>query len=252
MATTTSVENSGLLRALLPPFAEQCSIRVDVLPVGSGQALSLLGRGDVDIALTHDPDAEAAAVAAGTIARYRKVMFNDFVIVGPVADPAGASGATTVEDALGRIASSDVLFVSRGDASGTHARERLLWRAAGTAPASGRHLEAGQGMAATLRIASERDAYALTDRATFVQLQPRLRLRVVFEGGPELLNTYAVFIRSSLGGDDLERASALVDWMTDREGRSIIEQFRVGGQPAFAVWPAGLPRESPETLPGKD
>lgn len=183
MATTTSVENSGLLRELLHPFSDRFSVRVDVLPVGSGQALSLLGRGDVDVALTHDPDAEASAVAAGTIARYRKVMFNDFVVVGPAADPAGASRATTAADALRRIASSEMPFVSRGDASGTHARERLLWAAAGTAPAAGRHLEARQGMAATLRIASEREAYALTDRATFVQLQPRLRLRVVFEGG---------------------------------------------------------------------
>jgi tungstate transport system substrate-binding protein len=249
LATTTSVENSGLLAAIVPSFEREQSVDVEVLPVGSGRALELLRRDDAAAALTHDPAAEASALAAGVIARYRKIMFNDFLVVGPASDPAGISDASDAADALRSIATAGAMFASRGDASGTHSRERELWRLAGTKPDAERLLETGQGMAATLRIASERMAYTLTDRATYEQFQSDLRLVPLHEGGPALLNTYAVFVRADLTGAGREQADALVDWLADGAGRDLIAGFRVDGRPVFTVWPPTMPRERPSDLP---
>jgi tungstate transport system substrate-binding protein len=249
LATTTSVENSGLLAAILPSFEREHGVEVEVLPVGSGRALELLRRGDAVAALTHDPVAEASALAAGVIAGYRKIMFNDFLVVGPASDPAGIRDASDAADALRRIATGAALFASRGDASGTHSREQELWRLAGTKPDAEQLLETGQGMAATLRIASERMAYTLTDRATYEQFQSDLRLVALHEGGPALLNTYAVFVRADLTGAGRERADALVDWLADGTGRDLIAGFRVAGRPVFTVWPPMMPRERPSDLP---
>ena len=195
LATTTSVDNSGLLTAILPSFQDETGIAVQVLAVGSGRALQLLRRGDADVALTHDLVAETAFLKETTPAAYRKIMFNDFVVVGPSRDEAGVGQAANATDAMRRIAGSGATFVSRGDESGTHAREQQLWRKAGTTPSAARLLETGQGMAATLRIASERHAYTLTDRATFTQLAETVGLQPLFQGDPDLLNTYAVIVR---------------------------------------------------------
>ena len=225
VATTTSVENSGLLAAILPAFERDHQVRIDVLPVGSGRALSLLKRGDVDAGLTHDPKAEAFALQAGIITSYRKIMFNDFIIVGPPGDPAAVAQASGIVDALHRIEATAALFVSRGDASGTYSREQELWALANRRPVQGRLLETGQGMAATLRVASERSAYTLTDRATFERVRSRLRLKSVSAGGPELLNTYAIFQRVGLTGADRAAATALTDWLAEGEGRQLIAGF---------------------------
>lgn len=248
LATTTSVDNSGLLEAILPAFQAESGVVVDVVAVGSGKALQLVRRGDADLALTHDPDAEALLLADGRVALYRKVMFNDFLIVGPPDDAASVRGAAGVGQAMRRIARSSSAFVSRGDESGTHARERMLWTLAGMTPARERILDTGQGMAATLRIASERHGYCLTDRATFVQLEPTLQLAPIFEGGAELLNTYAVLV----GGRPSPRREAglrLARWLAEGRGRGLIETFDVGGVHPFTPWPAERPSDTPRALP---
>jgi tungstate transport system substrate-binding protein len=249
VATTTSVENSGLLAAILPAFETQYHTRVEVLPVGSGQALGLLKRGDVAAGLTHDPTAEASALASGIITGYRKIMFNDFVIVGPRDDPAAVAHAADAADAMRRIAASGATFASRGDSSGTYSREQELWALAKQRPTDGRLLETGQGMSATLRVASEKRAYTLTDRATFEQVRSGLQLASCYEGGPELLNTYSIFLRAGLTGAEREAVSTLADWLADGEGRELIAGFLANGRAVFNVWPTGIPRDRPTDLP---
>ncbi len=249
MATTTSVDNSGLLTAILPAFERETHVEVDVLAVGSGQAMTLVKRGEVTVGLTHDPAAEASALAGGVIDGYRKIMFNDFVVVGPAGDPAGVAGASDATNAFTRIATSGVLFASRGDGSGTFSREQDLWARAKTRPAAARVLDAGQGMGGTLRVASERGAYTLTDRATFERFRPSLRLALLFEGGPELLNTYAIFRRSGLSGDDRTRAEALTRWFAEGDGRRRVADFVAQGQHVFRVWPSGIAWDSPSDMP---
>jgi len=249
MAATTSMDNSGLLAAILPVFEADAGIDVRVVVGGSGRALAVLERGDADLAWTHDPEAEQAIVERGVTARYRTVMYNDFIIAGPPADPAGVRLATGAVAAMRRIADAGSLYASRADSSGTHARELRLWRDAGTRPAAGALIETGSGQAATLRVASERQAYVLTDRATFRQVQNTLRLALLHEGDPSLLNVYAVMTRAAL--DPARRASAdrLFEWLTDGGGRSQIAAFRIGDEPAFTAWPAGAPRDRPGDLP---
>jgi tungstate transport system substrate-binding protein len=242
MATTTSVENSGLLAAILPAHERRAHVRVEVLAVGSGQALNLLKRGEVTVGLTHDPAAEASALAAGTITHYRKIMFNDFIIVGPPGDPAGVARASDVLNAFERIATQGVLFMSRGDGSGTFSREQELWALAKRRPRQDALLETGQGMGGTLRVAGERAAYTLTDRATFEQFRSGLRLASLYQGGPELLNTYAIFVRAASTGAEREAAMALTDWFADTQGRQLVASFVANGHAVFNVWPAGSSR----------
>jgi tungstate transport system substrate-binding protein len=249
MATTTSVENSGLLAAALPVFEQSSRITVEVLPVGSGQAMNLLKRGEVAVGLTHDPAAEAAALAAGVITGYRKIMFNDFVVVGPPDDPANIARASNAVDAFTRIAVSASPFASRGDSSGTYAREQELWTLANRRPAASHLLDTGQGMGGTLRVASERSAYTLTDRATFERFRSSLRLALLCEGGTELLNTYAIFVRAGLQGDERAYAETLTQWFADGDGRQRVADFVAHGQHVFDIWPAGTPRNSPTDRP---
>jgi tungstate transport system substrate-binding protein len=217
--------------------------------VGSGQALTLLKRGEVAVGVTHDPQAEAAALAGGVITGYRKIMFNDFIIAGPAGDPAGAARASDAADAFTRIAASDAPFVSRGDASGTYSREQALWALATHRPAPQRLLEVGQGMGGTLRIANEKNAYTLSDRATFEQFRRTLRLTLLYQGGSALLNTYAVFVRPGLTGSEQAAAEKLAGWLADGDGRPLIERFVANGQAVFHLWPLGAPRSSPSDLP---
>jgi tungstate transport system substrate-binding protein len=252
MATTTSVENSGLLAAILPAFERDSHVAVEVLPVGSGQAMNLLKRGEVAVGLTHDPAAEATALTAGIITAYQKIMFNDFVIVGPPDDPGDIAHASNAIDAFARIAASNSPFASRGDGSGTHTREQDLWRMAKRRPPDTRLLDTGQGMGGTLRVASERGAYTLADRATFEQFRPALRLASLYEGGMELLNTYAIFSRAGLEGDERANADALTRWIADGDGRQRVADFTAQGQRVFHVWPAGIPRNRPTDLPPTD
>jgi tungstate transport system substrate-binding protein len=250
LGTTTSVGHSGLLDALLPLFEQASGVEVRPLLVGSGRALQMLVNGDADVAITHAPDAEAATLAGRTGWVYRKIMFNQFVIVGPRDDPAHAKGAPGAVDAMRRIAQSDATFVSRGDSSGTHERERQLWALAGAQPPSGRLVVAGSGMGTTLRVTDNVGAYTLTDQATFGQLAPQLRIALLFEGDPKLLNTYAVIVPGdgSPAGADARRFAL---WLAEGDGRAAIDSFRVGPTQvqAFFVWPAGAPNDRPDALP---
>ncbi|MGH7394683.1 MAG: substrate-binding domain-containing protein, partial [Candidatus Methylomirabilales bacterium] len=190
LATTTSTQDSGLLDVLVPLFEKKTGYTVKVIAVGTGQSLALGARGEADVVLAHAPELERKYVAEGSMVNRRPVMHNDFILVGPPADPAGTRGAPGAAEALRRIATRQARFVSRGDNSGTHNKERVLWKAAGVRAGGPWYLETGQGMGATLVIASEKDAYTLTDRGTYLAFQKRLRLTLLLEGDAPLLNPY--------------------------------------------------------------
>ena len=241
VATTTSVQNSGLLDALLPRF-DGATVRVHA--AGSGRALEMLQDGIVDLVISHAPETEARYLAAHPDWSYQKLAFNRFVLVGPPTDPARVRTTTNVLDAFRRIAQSSVDFVSRGDASGTHEREQMLWKQAGAVPSAGRLLVSGQGMSITLRQAHEKRAYALTDEATWWQMQRQLDLFVVSEGDERLLNTYAV-----IHPRDAETAARFSEWLTRGEGRQRIGDHRIEGRAAFQVWPERCAGKTPDALP---
>jgi tungstate transport system substrate-binding protein len=194
LATTTSVQDSGLLDSLLPRFETACGCQLKTIAVGSGQSLALGARGEADVVLAHAPSLELEYVAQGKLVDRRLVMTNDFVLVGPPADPAHVRGARSAAEALQRIARARGPFASRADSSGTHLLERRLWREAGVAPSGPWYLEVGQGMGATLRVASQKRAYTLTDRGTYLAQRGTLELAVLFESTPELLNLYHVMV----------------------------------------------------------
>ncbi|WP_219420038.1 substrate-binding domain-containing protein [Pseudonocardia nigra] len=241
LATTTSTQDSGLLDELVPAFTEDTRWQVQTIAVGSGQAIELGRRGEADVLLVHSPAAEEGFVAEGTVGRRLLVMHNDFVLVGPEGDPAGVRGAA-VGEAMARIASSGALFVSRGDDSGTHAREKALWERAGISPGGGWYQETGQGMGATLRVAAEKGAYTLADRATYLS-QPG-GLAVLGEGDPGLLNIYHVIEMTTRAGERVrpDGAAAFADWITAPAAQQRIGEFGVAefGQPLF-VPDAGEP-----------
>lgn len=234
LASTTSTEDSGLFEELLPAFeAAHPGHRVRVIAVGTGEALEIGRRGDADVLLVHAPAAESAFVAEGYGTERRDVMYNDFVIVGPPSDPAGVGGLTVAADALRRIAEAGAAFVSRGDDSGTHRMERALWTAAGVEPAAPWYLDAGQGMGEVLRIASERQSYTLTDRATYLFMQQTLELHVLVEGDQTLFNQYGVI--PVAGARNAEGAAAFVEWITGAQAQSLIARYGLErfGRPLF-------------------
>jgi len=247
LATTTSVANSGLLDVIAGAYQKETGVSVRSHLVGSGRALAMLASREVDVAITHAPDAEAATLRARPAWRYLKIMFNDFVLAGPDADPAGVRHSRSAVEAMQRIAKAGARFISRGDSSGTHEREQALWVAAGMMPQESRLVVAGAGMGATLRIAAEMDAYTLTDRATL--MQQGAKIAILFDRDPVLINTYAVSFdgaRSSAG-----EAERFAWWLSDGAGRDAIEQFRVGARRvvAFMPWPRDRPRSRPTDLP---
>jgi tungstate transport system substrate-binding protein len=224
LASTTSTEDTGLFEVLLPAFRERFpEFRVRVIAVGSGEALRLAARGDADVVLAHSPQAEEEFMAAGYGESRRPVMVNDFVIVGPADGPASGCRMSSAAAAMACIIDSGGLFISRGDDSGTHARERGLWSAARRSPGGELYLEAGQGMAAVLLMASERRAYTLTDRGTFLSLRDRLQLAILLEGDPMLVNQYSVTVVRDAG--NREGARALADWITSPAAQSLIGEF---------------------------
>ena len=247
LATTTSVGNSGLLDVILAAFERQRGVQIRPHLVGSGLALKMLEKADADAVISHAPSAEMSALRAHDTWRYRKIMFNDFVIVGPVDDPARAGDAGDAREAMRRIAVSGAKFLSRGDQSGTHEREEALWRVAGARPGIGQLIVAGSGMGSTLRVASQTAAYTLSDRASFVQLVGNLRLTIVHEGDPALLNTYAVIIDGA--GPRALDAGLFFDWLSGEGGRTIIEHYRIRGNQVFFAWPQGASAERPDALP---
>jgi tungstate transport system substrate-binding protein len=235
LATTTSVENSGLCAAILPVFERQEGVKVDVIAVGTGQAIKLAEAGDVDAILVHDPALEEAFVKGGGGTRRTLVMFNDFVILGPPADPAGARGAKDPAEAFRRIAAVGGPFVSRGDASGTHLREQSIWRKAGVAPSGTWYLEAGQGMGPVILMAGEKRAYTLADRGTWLAMGGKADLKVAYENPAALRNEYHVIAVSSARHPHVRYsgAVALIRWLVSREAQGLIAGFRKGGVPLF-------------------
>ncbi len=238
MATTTSTANSSLLDHLLPVFERETGIRVDYVATGTGKALKHGRDGDVDIVLVHAPAAEQAFVDEGYGLERVPVFWNDFVIVGPRDDPAGIGQATSGADALRLLSERQASFVSRGDDSGTHKKERELWGRAGVTPSGAWYIEAGQGMGACLMMASDKLAYTLTDRGTYLSMRDKLDLVVVYEGGEDLINPYALIAMNPEKYPDTNAAGArrLIEWMTSPPARALIAGFRVGGEPLFRLY----------------
>jgi tungstate transport system substrate-binding protein len=226
LATTTSTQDSGLLDELLPAFTDDTGWRVKPLAVGSGQAIELGRRGEADVLLVHSPEAEEELVAEGDTGARRLVMHNDFVIVGPADDPAGTRDLPAAA-AMRKIATAQAGFVSRGDDSGTHAREEKLWEETKTVPSGQWYHSSGQGMGATLRLASETSAYTLTDRATYLSQRENLSLEVLSEGDQDLLNIYHVIEMTKRAGDRVqpEAAKAFADWMVGSRAQKMIGEF---------------------------
>jgi tungstate transport system substrate-binding protein len=237
LVSTTTTQDTGLLDVLLPAFTDQTGYEVQLVAVGSGQALKIGEQGNADVILLHSPAAEKEFVANGFGIDRRLVMHNDFVIVGPPADPAGIHGKSPVE-ALTQIYNSEATFVSRGDESGTHIKELALWEKAGLDPSSQKwYLETGQGQGATLLVASEKGGYALVDRGTYLAYKQNLDLDILVEGDPFLLNVYHVITVNpgKWPSTNVDAAKAFADFITSLEGQALIGSFGVEdyGQPLF-------------------
>jgi tungstate transport system substrate-binding protein len=240
LATTTSTENSGLLKLLLLPFEQHTGYPVQVIAVGTGKALRLGREGDVDVMLVHARNAELKMVEDGFAVDRREVMYNDFVIVGPATDPAGVRGSKDAAAALAQIAVSQTIFVSRGDESGTHKKEKALWKEAGVIPTGKWYREAGQGMGKVLQMTGELEGYTLTDRGTWLAYRHNSLLQVLVEGDPRLFNPYGIMAVNPERFPDVNYPGArqLIDWVTSEEGRRIIRDFRVDGEALFTPYEA--------------
>ncbi|GAA4931009.1 substrate-binding domain-containing protein [Nonomuraea thailandensis] len=236
LATTTSTQDSGLLDELLPAFTRDSGWQVKTLAVGSGQAIELGRRGEADVLLVHSPAAEEKFVAEGSAGPRRLVMHNDFVLLGPPADPAGIRG-TKSTDAMKKIEAARAMFVSRGDESGTHAKEKTLWAGAAVKPGGSWYQSTGQGMGETLRVAGEKAAYTLSDRATFLTQHGSLELEVLSEGDPALLNVYHVIEMTTKAGERVrpDGAKAFADWIVAPPAQRLIGEFGRAkyGRPLF-------------------
>jgi tungstate transport system substrate-binding protein len=235
LATTTSTDNSGLIREIFPKFEKQYGYRTHVIAVGTGKALELGRRGDVDAVLVHDRTAELQFVAEGYGVDRKDVMYNDFVVVGPPGDPAGIDGGRDAVESFRAIAAAKALFLSRGDDSGTYRRENRLWATTGVVRNDTWYREVGQGMGKTLQMASELGAYTITDRGTWLAYRQQLKLKLVVEGDPEIFNPYGIIaVNPRLHpGVNYSGALAIADWLTSTAGQRAIGEFRVNGEPLF-------------------
>ncbi len=234
LATTTSTRDTGLLDVLLPVFEKEAGVKVDVIAVGTGQALKLAEAGDVDVVLVHARAAEDAFMAAGHGIRREDVMHNTFELLGPPADPAGVKGLGVVE-ALARIAAHKAPFVSRGDDSGTHKKELALWRDAGGLTKWEGYLETGQGMGNTLMVASEKRAYVLSDRATYLAFKQKIELVPFAPKSEKLNNRYGVIVVNPGRHPkvDVNHANAFADFLISERARQMISGFTVGGEQLY-------------------
>ena len=238
LATTTSTQDTGLLDVLIPIFEKETGYFVKTIAVGSGQAMAMGQKGEADVLLVHSPDAEKKFIADGFGVNRQLVMHNDFVIVGPVADPAKIKGTKSSAEALKLIANANVLFVSRGDNSGTHAKEKTLWKKADITPEGRKwYQETGSGMGQTLNVAAEKKGYTLTDRGTYLSLKKNLGLDILVEGDSALLNIYHVI---EVNVDkwpkvNAEGAKAFADFMISKKTQSIVKTFGIDkfGSPLF-------------------
>jgi tungstate transport system substrate-binding protein len=235
MSTTTSTDNSGLLGYLLPKFEARTGIRVQVIAMGTGKALELAKNGDVDVTLVHARAAEDKFIAEGHGVKRRDVMYNDFIVVGPVSDPARIKGEKDVIAAMKKIVAADARFISRGDNSGTDQMEKMYWKQAGMQPQRRAYISAGLGMGEVLNMATEMNAYTLTDRATFGAYKARTGLAIAVEGDPRMFNPYGIIAVNPAKYPSVNATGAeqLIDWITSEEGQKAIAAFRVDGQQVF-------------------
>ncbi len=251
LATTTSTQDSGLLDLLVPMFERESGYRLKPIAVGSGQALRLGEEGEADVLLVHSPDAEEDFMAAGHGDDRRLVMHNDFVLVGPPDDPARIAGRASASDALARISEARSLFVSRGDESGTHAKELKLWDTAGIEPGGSWYQETGLGMGQTLQVADQKRGYTLSDRGTYLAQRDNLDLAILLEGDPALFNVYHVIVvsRDKHPSVNAEGARAFARFITSPPAQQAIRDFGVAeyGQPLFV--PDAYIESSPSPAP---
>lgn len=236
LATTTSTADTGLLDYLLPAFEAKAAVKVKVIAVGSGEALAMGRRGDADVLLAHSPKAEEAFMAEGWGSLRLDVMHNDFLLAGPASDPAKAKGQPIL-DALRRIQASGAPFVSRGDESGTHKKEQELWSAAGVAPSGHALISTGQGMSESARVASEKRAYILIDRGSFLALRRTLDMVALSEGASELFNPYRVIVVNPAKNPKVKatEGEAFARWLVSPDAQARIREFgrKEYGQPLF-------------------
>ncbi len=237
LATTTSTENSGLLAELLPPFEQANDCQVDVIAVGTGKAIKLGENGDVDVVLVHARSREDKFVAEDYGVDRRDVMYNDFVILGPKNDPAGINGEADAAAAMAKIGAAQATFVSRGDDSGTHTREKQLWNAAGVAPAGTWYLEAGRGMGEVIIMAGERQGYTLSDRGTYLAFKPKTELVLTVAGDKRLFNPYGVIMVNPAKHPHVkvDLAKKFLDYLVSKPAQELITGFRKGGEQLFYV-----------------
>jgi len=238
VASTTSTENSGLFKSLLPAFTKETGIEVRVVAVGTGQAIKLAKQGDADVLFVHHKASEEKFVSEGYGVKRSDVMYNDFVIVGPKTDPAGIKGGKNASVALQKIADIKAPFTSRGDDSGTHKKERSLWKKAGVdvAASSGSwYRETGSGMGATLNTASGMNAYSLTDRATWLNFKNKGDLMIVVEGDPVLFNQYGIILVNPKKHPHVKvkDGQAFIDWVLSVAGQKTINAYQIKGKQAF-------------------
>lgn len=238
VASTTSTEQSGLFKHLLPQFTKASGIQVRVVALGTGQALDMARRGDADVVFVHDPQAEEKFVAEGYGVKRLPVMYNDFVLVGPRRDPAAVSGRKDIVEALKKVEAAAAPFVSRGDKSGTHAAELRLWKAAGVYPVQGRgkwYRETGAGMGPSLNTASSMNAYLLADRGTWLSFRNRGELSIVVEGDKRLFNQYGAILVNPARHAHVKTqpAQAFIDWLVSPRGQEAIAGYKIGGEQLF-------------------
>jgi len=237
MSTTTSTENSGLLAVLLPPFEKKAGCKVDVVAVGTGKALKLGEAGDVDVVFVHARKLEDKFVANGFGVNRRDVMFNDFVVVGPPGDPAGVGKTQSALEAFRAISSKGSPFISRGDESGTHQKEKEIWASAGIVPKGAWYAEAGQGMGEVLTMAAQKRGYTLSDRGTYIAFRKKTDLVVVRQGDKNLWNPYGIIAVNPKKHPHVnyDLAMKLIDFVTGPEGQSLIAGYKVDGEQLFFV-----------------
>lgn len=247
LATTTSTENSGLLDFILPDFEREYGVQVDVIAVGTGQALKLGEDGNADVLMVHARAKEDAFMAAEHGVRREDVMYNDFVIVGPADDPAGLRGLTNAGEAFQKLAQAQSTFVSRGDDSGTHCKESAIWKAVGITPAGDWYISVGQGMGAVLTIADELQAYTLSDRATYLaRTLEGIELEIMVEGDPILFNPYGVIAVNPDKGSHIKTdlANTFIGWLI-----SVSSQEKMG---RFGIDKFGSPLFTPDSAPWRE
>jgi len=238
VSSTTSTEQSGLFKHLLPTFEKKTGIAVKVVAVGTGQALDIGRRGDADVVFVHDRVAEEKFVAEGFGVKRQPVMYNDFVLIGPKADPAGIASTKDIVQALQKVAAAKAAFVSRGDRSGTHAAELRFWKMAGIDPKTGSggwYRETGSGMGPALNTASGMDAYILADRGTWLSFRNRGNLMISVEGDRRLFNQYGVMLVNPLKHPHVKQQAgqAFIDWLVSPAGQAAIGEYRIGGDQLF-------------------